>query len=236
MKNVKNDNAFVINKYVYFIVALIIIFIITFMGFVNYINKNDDYNKCFDINYNKNDNFVFLGDSITEQYSLDEYYLDLPAVNSGVGGNTTDDILSDMKNRVYQYNPTKVFILVGINDLKHEKKPEYIFKNINKIVDNIKENRPNTKIYVESIYPINDSDDEKVKEDSIRNRNNNDIDKINSMLKEKYNNTDVTYIDINSNLKENNKLKLSYTVDGVHLTPLGYIKVTRLLMPYLINN
>ena len=54
-------------------------------------------------------NYLFLGDSITDFYDLDEYYKDLPVVNSGVSGNTTADILNDMKNRVYNYNPSKYF-------------------------------------------------------------------------------------------------------------------------------
>ena len=35
-------------------------------------------------------------------------------------------------------------------------------KSIKKIVKNIKNNRPYTKIYLESIYPINNSNDEKI--------------------------------------------------------------------------
>ena len=45
------------------------------------------------------DNYLFLGDSITDFYDLDKYYKDLPVVNSGISGNTIDDILKDMKKR-----------------------------------------------------------------------------------------------------------------------------------------
>src|SRR5699024_7180642 len=44
--------------------------------------------------------YLFLGDSITEYYDLNKYFLDMPVVNSGVAGDTTEDILNDMKNRV----------------------------------------------------------------------------------------------------------------------------------------
>ena len=56
------------------------------------------------------DNYLFLGDSITEYYDLDKYYPDLPVVNSGIAGDTTEDILNDMEGRVYQYNPSKIFL------------------------------------------------------------------------------------------------------------------------------
>lgn len=193
-------------------------------------------NNIYDIKVQPNDNFIFLGDSITQRYPLNEFYEELPVVNSGVGGNTTDDILDSMNERVYQYNPTKVFILIGINDLKQEKSVDYIYNNIIKIVNEIKKNRPSTEIYVESIYPINNSENEKINTESIKNRSNNSINKINKKLEKKFKNTNVTYIDINKGLLDNEKkLKIEYTEDGVHLSPLGYIKVTKLLLPYLKN-
>lgn len=195
-----------------------------------------DVNNIYDIKVRPNDNFVFLGDSMTGRYQLDEFYEDLPVVNSGIGGNTTDDILSSMNERVYQYNPTKVFILIGINDLKQEKSTDYIYNSIIKIVNEIKKNRPSTKIYVESIYPINDSKDEKIRVESVKNRSNSSINEINKKLENKFKNTDVTYINVNKELLNDEKrLKIEYTEDGVHLSPLGYIKVTKILLPYLKN-
>ena len=47
--------------------------------------------------------------SITKYYDLDKYFTDMPVVNSGVAGETTDDILSNMKNKVYYYNQSKIF-------------------------------------------------------------------------------------------------------------------------------
>ena len=82
-------------------------------------------------------------------------------------------------------------------------------------------------------YPINDSDDEKIFSESIRNRSNKKIDDINKKLKKYYENSDVTYIDVNSKLKDGKLLKLSYTVDGIHLTERGYIKVTSILLSHM---
>ena len=213
----------------------IIVYVFVDLSLYDHSGK-DEINNIYDIKIKPNDNFVFLGDSITERYKLNEFYEDLPVVNSGIGGNTTDDILSSMNDRVYQYNPTKVFILIGINDLKQEKSVDYIYNNIVNIVNEIKKNRPYTKIYVESIYPINDSNDERISTESIKNRNNSSINKINKKLENKFKNTSVTYIDVNKELLDDEKkLKIEYTEDGVHLSPLGYIKVTKSLLPYLKN-
>ena len=240
-KKVINDNTYKENKRnIFLVIILILLIIIILMGiYVIYDLNHFEHiqkgkiNNIFEVNVKENDNFLFLGDSITEFYSLKDFYENLPVVNSGVGGNTTDDILSDMENRVYQYNPTKVFILIGINDMKEGKDSKYIFDNIVKIVNKIKKNRPKTKIYVESIYPINDSEDSKINPSSLINRSNDKIDEINKMLKKKYKKSKVTYIDVNSKIKKNGQLKLEYTVEGVHLTPLGYINVTRILLPYI---
>ena len=60
------------------------------------------------------DNYLFIGDKITEDYDLLKYYEKKPVVNEGKAGNMTDDILNNMKNRIYQYNPSKIFLLIGI--------------------------------------------------------------------------------------------------------------------------
>ena len=62
-------------------------------------------------------NIVFLGDSITQGYNLSNYFNNYPVINSGISGNTTRDVLNDMYGRVYQYNPSKVVILIGTNDI-----------------------------------------------------------------------------------------------------------------------
>ena len=171
---------------------------------------------------------------MTEQYRLDEFYRGLPFINSGKGGYTTEDVLNNLEKSVYRYNPTKVFLLIGINDLKKQTKNDIIYKNIIKIVESIKENCPNTEVYVESIYPTNNSNDDRISAQSVSNRSNEDIDWINKKLKKYYKDSNVTFIDVNKELKDkNNLLKLDYTVEGTHITTLGYVRVTSVLIPYL---
>ena len=179
------------------------------------------------------DNVVFLGDSITYQYPLDEFYEDTHVVNSGVNGNQTTDILDNMYERVYRYNPSKVILLIGTNDLTNNRSDEEILGNIKKIIIRIKENRPYAKIYVQSIYPINETMQKEadVLEDHKTNKR---ISEVNKKLKEICKEEKITYIDTYSTLLDENKeLKRSYAEDGLHLTALGYIKVTNVLMPYI---
>lgn len=180
------------------------------------------------------ENIVFLGDSITERYDLDEYYSKYHVVNSGMSGDATEDILNNLETRVYIYNPTKVFLLIGTNDIEREKSVEYIYNNITKIITKIKKNRPKAKIYLESIYPINNGDDEKINMETVDIRENDKINKINNKLKNYCKEHNITFININKVLlDEDNMLNLEYTLDGLHISDKGYSEITKKILPYL---
>lgn len=180
-------------------------------------------------------NYLFLGDSITEVYDLDKYYPDLPVVNSGVSGYTTKDILERLDEMVYQYNPSKVFLLIGTNDLDKKVSNEEIFDNIKKIIKNIKEKRPYAEIYLESIYPINNTDNPIIGDYMINgNRRNEDIIEINRNLVKFAKEENITYIDLYSKLLDDSgMLKLEYTKDGLHMSDKGYEVITGELMKYI---
>ena len=81
------------------------------------------------------DNYLFLGDSLTDYFDLETYFPGQPVVNSGIAGNTTDQILASMKTRVYDYNPSKIFLLIGTNDLRDGKAQEAVVQNVEKTND-----------------------------------------------------------------------------------------------------
>lgn len=175
------------------------------------------------------DNYLFLGDSITYKYDLDKYYPDMPVVNSGVNGNKTSDIMDDLKKRVYDYNPSKIFILIGTNQLKDQSNEE-IFYEIVELTKIIHEERKYAHIYVESIYPVN----ENVDNQHTRIRKNSRIRKINRLLKDYFYDSYVDYIDIYSKLADDDgNLKEEYTVDALHLSDEGYEVVTDILKDYM---
>ena len=130
-----------------------------------------------------------------------------------------------------------VFILIGINDLELKVDDDVVVNNIRKIVQGIKKNRRYAKIYVESIYPINNSDDDKIEGSIINgNRKNSDIIDINNKLVKLTKEEGATYIDLHKELVDDNGLlKIEYTVDGLHLSSEGYEKVTEVLRKYITN-
>ncbi len=180
------------------------------------------------------DNYVFLGDSITDGYDLNKYFEGYPVVNSGVNGNTTTDILKDMEGRVYRYNPTKLFLLIGTNDLKKMDQEE-IISNIHKIIDEIQEHRPYCEIYLESIYPVNNTEEEKIDHDMVtEDRKNEDIEEINEALEKIAEEEKITYLDLYSLLvDEEGNLNLDYTTEGLHISDEGYALITEEIMKYI---
>lgn len=177
------------------------------------------------------DNYLFLGDSITELYDLDEHFPDMPVVNSGISGNVTEDILDDMRGRVYQYNPSKVFLLIGTNDIQEEVSEEDIVNNIKEIISSIKANRPYAEIYLESIYPVDED------KEASRDRTNEVIMDINDQLEKYCRDEDITYINLFDLLvdpdQEEAEIRDEYSDDGLHLTEEGYEIVTKEIMKYI---
>ena len=179
------------------------------------------------------ENIVFFGDSITSGYKIEEFYTKNNVINSGTCGDTTENLLERM-NDVYKYNPSKVFILIGINDLNRGKSIDEILDNIQRIVNNIKTNRKYTNIYIESVYPINRNVFED-KDYSFNNDISNDtIKELNDRLSNLCKENSIQYIDVYNNLIDSEgNLKEDYTREGLHLTDLGYFKVTSSLSKYV---
>ena len=192
-------------------------------------NKKD-YEKQIETLKEDYTNYLFLGDSITDYYDLDKYYEGLPVVNSGISGNTTEDILNDMKGRVYNYNPSKVFLLIGTNDLIHDVSVDDIVSNIERIINEINSNEPQAEIYVESVYPVNDDLDE----DMVDVRNNDDIMEINEEIKKYCDDNGYTYINMYDKLLDDDgNFNEEYTDDGLHPNSRGYEVITEEIKKYL---
>ena len=222
----------------YLIVISIIILIVTLAIIIKIDNKNPEVKlvekvkvekqKTYD-EIRKEDNIVFLGDSIMDWYPIEEIFGDLPIVKSGIAGYETDDILSRMDEMVYRYNPTKVFLLIGTNDLKRdEDKTKETANKIIEILNNIKTKRPMTKLYYQSIYPVNRN------LSAAEERYNDEIQKVNKMLKEYCSKNNITYIDMYDELADNEgNFKDTLTKDGLHPNDLGYARISQVLLRYI---
>lgn len=182
---------------------------------------------------NKNENVVIFGDSITEFYPVNDIYDNYQIIGSGKSGYKTTDLLDNMEDLLYKYNPTKVIMLIGTNDIlkdTSEEKQKETVDNIKKICNEIKKNRPKAKLYIESLYPIDENGDKNM----IGDRTNEAIKNINKDLKEYCYSKKIRYIDMYDKLTDKDgNFDDRYTNDGLHPNDLGYAKITKLLLPYI---
>ena len=205
----------------------------------NYKRREENYKKTElnRLNYNekleKNENIVLFGDSITEIYPVDEIFSSYQIIKSGTSGYTTDDLLNKIEEMLYKYNPTKVMLLIGTNDIANDislEKQKDTVKKKKKICTEIRKNRPNTKIYIESIYPVNRN----MKKDMVAERTNEVIQNMNNNIKDYCEREKLTYINMYDELTDKNgNFDENYTYDGLHPSTLGYAKISRVLTQYI---
>lgn len=173
-------------------------------------------------------NYVFIGDYHTEGLEFDNFYK--PYVKVSNDSYTTVDILDDLKDHIYVYNPTHVFIELGSNDLVDENSISELVNNLKRIVRGIQNNRSLATIYVESLYPVNDTVDDFNSDISIEL-----IKKANIEIKSMCKDLDINYIDMYEELVEDDLLKKEYTDDGIKLNSDGYKKVFKVINRYIEN-
>lgn len=232
-----------LNPWKYASILLVVLFLISGLGFFTQKNTvKASKNENIELKNNvepekKKEQYLFLGDSIFEQYNVVEFFKGYDVINSGVGGATTTQVLENLDTRVFKYNPTTIFLLIGTNDLSIEVKEEKVAENIKEIVEKIKEKLPDVKINILSIFPINNTNNEKIINKYFETKSNENINKTNDLIKEYCKENDIEYIDMTKVLKDDEEnLRLSYTIEGLHITDLGYHFITNELLKYMSKN
>src|SRR5215204_6853062 len=103
---------------------------------------------------NSKKDVVFLGNSITAGVDWNELLDMKHARNRGISGDITFGILERL-DEVIEGKPSKVFILIGINDISRNIPDSLIIKNYHKIISRIKEGSPKSKIFLQTLLPVN---------------------------------------------------------------------------------
>ena len=98
------------------------------------------------------DDVVFLGDSITEAGPWEELFPGVRTRNRGIGGDTSDGMLRRLE-QVTRAQPSKVFLLIGTNDLFRGSSEDEIVSNIEEVLERLKQESPDTEVYLQSVLP-----------------------------------------------------------------------------------
>jgi lysophospholipase L1-like esterase len=172
---------------------------------------------------------VFLGNSITQGTDWNEL-LQLPqARNRGISGDITFGVLQRL-DEVIQGHPSKVFILIGINDIGRNIPDDVILGNYEKIISRIQAGSPRTKIFFQTLMPVNNT----FTQHPTHYNKDEHIAAVNDGLKKLGTQKHITIIDLHPHfLDSDNRLDKKYTMDGLHLNAEGYKVWAEVLKPYL---
>lgn len=169
---------------------------------------------------------IFIGNSLTDAGRWNDILPELPVLNRGISGDISYGVLARL-DEITRHQPKKVFLMIGVNDLKRGVPTANIIENYTRIVRKIKQDCPKTQIYLNSILPINP---DKLLE-AFQAVKNNDIRILNEGLQQiSKTEKDVRFINLHEILADNSgNLRSDVTPDGIHLEVSVYVDMINYL-------
>jgi lysophospholipase L1-like esterase len=165
---------------------------------------------------------VFLGDSITDAWRLNEYFTGRDFVNRGISGQTTLQMLGRFMQDVVALKPRAVLILAGTNDIAHGVKASAIEDGLAMMGELAKAN--NVKPLFASILPVSDyhkGTDPRF--EMTRTRPLATIRQINAWLQDYCRKEGFVFVDYYSNLADGTgQIPADMADDGLHPNSKGY--------------
>ncbi len=165
----------------------------------------------------QNNMVIFFGDSMTE---LLGFYLSEndSLVNMGISGDFTIGLLKRTE-AVIRLQPSKIFIMIGINDIIEQVSQDQIQKNYEQLIDTLQKRCPESTLYVQSTLPTVGLKGMFNTSRSI----NKKVQSLNTFLQSLCMRKNIIYLDISSLLADvQGDLKKEFTTDGIHLNAHGY--------------
>lgn len=159
--------------------------------------------------------YLFIGSSSMRMWkSLQEDFTGYPVINRGFGGSHFSDAIYYFDDLVHAYNPSKIIIYEGDNDIASSKSPNKIRKDLKTLLGMIRDNLDQPEIAIISAKPSPRRWELKDK-----------YEKLNTKFKDLASKSqDLTYIDVytfmlNDKGRPDPKLFLE---DSLHMTQKGY--------------
>jgi len=170
---------------------------------------------------------VFLGDSITDGWRLEEYFPERDFVNRGISGQITGEMLGRMKADVIDLKPAAVLVLAGTNDIARGVELSTIQNNLTMIADLAEFHQ--IKPLFASLLPVSDyHKDKNPAYEQTRRRPPQTIRELNAWLERFCRQRNFIYVDYYSQLVDQaGYLRAELADDGLHPNAAGY----RLMAP-----
>lgn len=176
------------------------------------------------------EDIVFIGNSITDGCEWRELFDNPHVKNRGISGDTTMGVY-DRLGAILPGRPAKIFLMIGINDLSRGIAPQTVVENTRRILDRIRTESPQTRVYLQSLLPVSDAYGLFAGHTARRG----DIPGINEALQQMAAETGAVYVDLFSRFvdAETGKMNTAYSNDGLHLLGRGYLVWRDAVLPYV---
>jgi lysophospholipase L1-like esterase len=178
---------------------------------------------------NRSSEIILLGDSLTDRGEWVELLENPKAIDRGISGDTTEGVLKRIAE-VIESKPEKIFLLIGINDILNEGRDNNtIIDNYRAILKIFQQQIPATKVYIQSVLPINNISFG-VPIDSQQ------IIELNQQIRSLATEFNYVYVDLYRHFADTEgQLITEYTGDGIHLTAAGYLLWAQQIKPFVFG-
>lgn len=164
---------------------------------------------------------VMLGDSITEQADWTSLLPDLPIVNRGYSGFTTEQLVP-IAESVGDAGPRAVLVLTGTNDIRDGRPPEWTATHLRRLLDELAQRSPDTIVVVQTILPRADHPAE--------------VQATNDSVRDVASNRGIQVVELHDAFDDGaGGLRTEETTDGLHLSASGYRRWAAMLAPLIAS-
>jgi lysophospholipase L1-like esterase len=152
---------------------------------------------------------LFLGDSLTAHGEWSAWFPDVNALNFGVSGDTSDDVIERLGS-VVAADPDEIILLIGTNDFGHRKGVEHLVRNVQSILVELRRQLPGSRLLLQSVMPRGREFADRIQEANIH-------------LRQFSSTVHAQYLDLWPVLAlEDGELNPTFSDDRLHLNDAGY--------------
>jgi lysophospholipase L1-like esterase len=167
---------------------------------------------------------ILLGNSITEGFDIAGFFPNTKILNRGISGDHIDGLIERLDFSVIHLKPSRLFILIGINDIGAGDSDSTILSHFDQLLEALSRELPGTTVYIQSILPTRPDWSNCPREQIIR---------INRHMEERGKEYQYNWIDLYEYFVDSDGyLKPEFTSDGLHLNTAGYQQWYEVLKSY----
>jgi lysophospholipase L1-like esterase len=202
---------------------------VSYSPFMHYTDRVNEFEKMRAVD---STDVVMLGNSLTEfggdwSKLLRAYHVR----NRGIAGDDANGIYQRL-SQILPGKPKAIFLMVGINDIANGLSIDEVASRCERVIAKIRHDSPRTKLYVQSLLPINESFGRWTK----LNGKTEWVPQLNARLRAYCKKKGIGYINLFPFFVRHgsHEMRKELTADGLHLTPQGYKEWGFVLKKYIV--